>query len=209
MSVIGDLNEHLRLMIEDQIVPRLLEDTKEIVTEQQLNDNPLLPRFTLFFDREAYDTDFFIRLWKEHRSAIVTYRKNVKDKWPEKDFKPYEAHVINNKKTILLCKKKVELGGHSFREVRKLGEGGHQTSIITTNQMLTLNQIAGGLFSRWSQENYFRYMIAEFNFDRMVQYGVETINEKTKVVDPAYNKLTQQIKKTTEKLRRTEGQLYN
>jgi len=92
--------------------------------------------------------------------------------------------------------------------VRKLSEGGHQTSIITTNQQLTLDHTAGSMFSRWSQENYFRYMIAEFNFDKMVQYGVETINENTKVVNPAYNKFTQQIKKATDKKRRVEASLY-
>jgi len=208
MSVIGELNEHLRLVIEEQLVPRLLEDTRDMVTQQQLDANKLLPRFILFFDREAYDTSFFVRLWNEHRIAIVTYRKNVKDKWPEEDFKSYDAQVINNKTTMLLCEKPVELGGHSFREVRKLSEGGHQTSIITTDQTLSLDQTAGSMFSRWSQENYFRYMIAEFNFDKMVQYGVETIDENTKVINPAYNKLTQQIKKATEKQRRTESQLY-
>lgn len=208
MSVIGELNEHLRLVIEEQLVPRLLEDTRDMITQQQLDANKLLPRFILFFDREAYDTSFFVRLWNEHRIAIVTYRKNVKDKWPEEDFKSYDVQVINNKTTMLLCEKPVELGGHSFREVRKLSEGGHQTSIITTDQTLSLDQTAGSMFSRWSQENYFRYMIAEFNFDKMVQYGVETIDENTKVVNPAYNKLTQQIKKATEKRRRTESQLY-
>ena len=208
MSVIGELNEHLRLVIEEQLVPRLLEDTRDMVTQQQLDANKLLPRFILFFDREAYDTSFFVRLWNEHRIAIVTYRKNVKDKWPEEDFKSYDAQVINNKTTMLLCEKPVELGGHSFREVRKLSEGGHQTSIITTDQTLSLDQTAGSMFSRWSQENYFRYMIAEFNFDKMVQYGVETIDENTKVINPAYNKLTQQIKNATEKQRRTESQLY-
>lgn len=208
MSVIGELNEHLRAVIEYQLVPRLLEDTKNMITQQQLDANELLPRFTLFFDREAYDTGFFTRLWKEHRIAIVTYRKNVKDKWPEEAFKSYETQVINNKVTMLICEKKVTLGGHSFREVRKLSEGGHQTSIITTNQLLTLDHTAGSMFSRWSQENYFRYMIAEFNFDKMVQYGVETINENTKVVNPAYNKFTQQIKKATDKKRRVEASLY-
>lgn len=208
MSVIGELNEHLKFVIENQLVPRLIEDTKAMVTQQQLDANELLPRFILFFDREAYDTSFFIRLWQQYRIAICTYRKNVKDKWPKDDFKPHQIQVINNKMTVLLCEKQVELGGHIFREIRKLSEGGHQTSIITTNQLLTPGQTAGSMFSRWSQENYFRYMIAEFNFDKMVQYGVETINEDTKVVNPVYNKLTQQIKKNTEKKRRTEAQLY-
>lgn len=208
LSVIGELNEHLRMVIEEQIVPRLLEDTKDMVTQEQLDANPLLPRFTLFFDREAYDIEFFIRLWKLYRIAIVTYRKNVKDKWPHEDFKPYETEIVNNKNTILLCEKEIEIEGHQFREIRKLCQGEHQTSIITTNQILTLQQTAGGMFSRWSQENYFRYMIAEFDFDKMIQYGVETIDENTKVINPEYNKLTRQIKTATEKKRRSEAQLY-
>ena len=208
MSIIGELNEHLKKVIETQITPRLLEDTKDMVAQQQLDENLLLPRFSLVFDREAYDTDFFISLWQKHRIAILTYRKNVKDKWPEKDFKQIETQVIGNKNSIYLCEHTVILGGHSFREIRKLNEGGHQTSIITTNQIITLNEVAGKMFSRWSQENYFRYMIAEFNFDKMIQYGTEKIDENTKVVNSAYTRLTQQIKKAAEKQRRAEAQLY-
>ena len=208
MSIIGQLNEHLKKTIEDQIIPRLLEDTKEMVSQKQLDDNPLLPRFTLVFDREAYDTDFFNRLWKDKRIAIISYRKNVKDKWPESEFKQVEIQVIGNKKTVFVCERTVVLGGHSFREIRKLSEGGHQTSILTTNLIITIEEVAGKMFSRWSQENFFRYMIAEFNFDKMIQYGLEKIDENTKVVNPEYSRLTQQIKKSNEKKRRAEALLY-
>jgi|GEM_PF-3349181 len=31
------------------------------------------------------------------------------------------------------------------------------------------------MFGRWSQENFFRYLIADYDFDKMIEFGVETI----------------------------------
>jgi hypothetical protein len=208
LCVIGELNTHLKEMILTQIVPRLLEDTKEMINQEQLEADPDLPRFTLVFDREAYDTGFFEQLWQNHGIAIISYRKNVKNDWPESEFKEIDIQVINNKNTVRVCEHPVLLGGYRFREVRKLGEGGHQTSIITTNPKLTQGEIAGRMFSRWSQENYFKYAISEFGLDKMVQYGIEQIDEGTMVVNPGYTQLTRQIKTATEKKRRSEAELY-
>ena len=100
------------------------------------------------------------------------------------------------------------LKGMWMREVRKLGESGHQTSIITTNKEITANYIAGKMFSRWSQENYFKYMIADYDFDRMVEYGIEPIDGERKVVNPLYKKLTYELKKLREKKARLEAKFY-
>ena len=40
----------------------------------------------------------------------------------------------------------------------KLTDTGHQTSVITTNYKIPMALIALIMFSRWSQENFFRYM---------------------------------------------------
>lgn len=208
LCVIGELNTHLKEMILTQIVPRLLEDTKEMINQEQLDADPDLPRFTLVFDREAYDTGFFDQLWQNHRIAIISYRKNVKNQWLESAFKEIDIQVINNKSTVRVCEQPVLLGGYCFREVRKLGEGGHQTSIITTNPKLTQAEIAGGMLSRWSQENYFKYAISEFGLDKMIQYGIEQIDEGAMVINPAYSTLTRKIKTATEKKRRSEAELY-
>ncbi len=203
MFFIGDLNERLKDAIEQHIVPALIEDTKNIAPPADSTQ----PRFTILFDREAYEPSFFAKLWKDFRIAVITYRKHVKDKWNIEDFKSIETQVNDAKVIMQLCEKPVQLGNHSFREIRKLGTSDHQTSIITTHPTLEPAVIAPQMFSRWSQENFFKYLIAEFDFDKMINYGTETLDPRKEVVNPAYSKLYQQRKKLIEKRRRLEAQM--
>lgn len=203
MFYIGDLNDRLKTAIEEHIVPALIEDTQNIIS----CDNTSQPRFTIIFDREAYEPAFFARLWNQWRIAVITYRKNVKEIWGKDDFKSVETHINNTKVTMQLCEKQVQLGTHSFREIRKLTTNDHQTSIITTHPTLEQAKVAEQMFSRWSQENFFKYLIEEFDFDKMVNYGIEMLDENKLVVNPAYSRLYQQRKKLIEKCRRLEAQL--
>lgn len=100
------------------------------------------------------------------------------------------------------------LGGVAMREIRKLNEGGHQTSIITTNQFISTAVAAGRMFGRWSQENFFRYMIADYDFDKMIEFGVDAVDQNKEVVNPSYRKLSHQLKKQKEKTQRLKAQLY-
>src|SRR6202043_300673 len=94
------------------------------------------------FDREAYEPAFFAKLWNQWHIAVVTYRKNVKDTWPTSDFKSIETEINNAKVIMQICEKQVQLGTHSFREIRKLSDSGHQTSIITTHPTLEQGTVA-------------------------------------------------------------------
>ena len=78
---------------------------------------------TLVFDREAYEPAFFERLWKQHRIAILTYRKNVKDTWPQQSFTASKVQVLEHTITMQLCEQETVLGGVSFREIRRLTDG--------------------------------------------------------------------------------------
>ena len=200
----GELNEKMQEVIEHRIVPQLKINTciaKRISTNEKV-------LFTLVFDRECYEPAFFQRLWTDHQIAVITYRKNVTGKWGEALFKPYKTTVIGNSVTVLLCEQQTTLGSHPFREIRSLTESGHQTAIITTNPDITIDQVASKMFSRWSQENYFKYLIADYNFDKMIQYGIETIDETRKIINPEYRKITHRIKKLTEKIQRQEAKFY-
>ena len=119
MFVIGNF-ERLKDAIEKYIVPALLQDTKNIVDEQALKNDPKKPRFVLIFDREAYEPAFFAMLWNEYRIAVITYRKNVKDEWNEKEFKLAETKILENNVSMLICEKNITLANHQFREIRKL-----------------------------------------------------------------------------------------
>jgi hypothetical protein len=204
MMVMGELTEKLQIVIESQIVSRLIE-------AKLISDNIEgieIPQCTLVFDREAYEPAFFRRLWDEYRIAILTYRKNVKDIWHEKSFKRYDVTVMNQQINMELCEQKIELGGYVLREVRRLSKNGHQTAIITNNPIIKTKEIAGRMFARWSQENFFRYLIQDYDFDKMVSYGVETIDMEKEVVNPQYRKLTHQLKKLKEKKQRVEAKFY-
>jgi len=205
--VTGEVNEKLQEMITTQLAPRLLDLTDGRVSQDELDADKSLPRFTLVFDREAYSPTFFKQLWDCFRIAVITYRKNVKDKWDEKDFSDHKVGT-DVETDMKLCEKQVELNGVELREVRRLTDSGHQTSVITTNYKIPTALIAFYMFSRWSQENFFRYMRQEYDIDRIMQYGVDELDKTIMIVNREYSNTTCQLKKLREKKARCQAKLY-
>ena len=205
--VTGQVNEKLQEMITTQLAPRLLELTDGRISQQELDTDELFPRFTLVFDREAYSPVFFKHLWDCFRIAVITYRKNVKDQWDEKDFSSYDIDTEVGT-TMELCEKQVELNGVELREVRRLTDTGHQTSVITTNHKMPTDLIASYMFSRWSQENFFRYMRQEYDIDRIIQYGVDELDQSIMVVNQEYSNISYNLKKLREKKARRQAKVY-
>jgi hypothetical protein len=205
--VTGQVNEKLQEMITTQLAPQLLELTDGRVSQDELEADGTLARFTLVFDREAYSPAFFKQLWDCFRIAVITYRKNVKDKWDEEDFSEYKVGT-DVKSDMKLCEKQVELNGVELREIRRLTDSGHQTSVITTNYKISMALIAFYMFSRWTQENFFRYMRQEYDIDRIMQYGVEELDKTIKIVNREYNNLSYKLKKIRERKARCQAKLY-
>lgn len=205
--VTGEVNEKLLEMLEKEIVPTLLQEIPSKHTEQQLQADPDLPRFTIVFDREAYSPAFFKLLWEKYRIAVVTYKKNVKDKWDESEFSGHIIDVEGNKTKMELSEKTIGLDNFQMREIRKLSNG-HQTSIITSNKKLSITLVAIHMFARWAQENFFKYLRQDYDFDRMLQYAVEQLDKDFVVVNPEYNNITYKLKKIREKINRRIASLY-
>lgn len=221
MVVTGELTEKLRQAIEEYIIPELektnilptpSEEKTSILEDEKEGGNAAVsedrtPVCTLVFDREAYEPAFFARLWETKRIAVLTYRKNVKDKWDESAFEKMDVKVLSNTETMLICERKIVLGGVEFREIRRL-KGNHQTAIITTNMVISTAEAAGKMFGRWGQENCFRYLIMDYDFDKMIAYGTETIDGKKEVVNPIYRQLEKKIRKVKGEERRIQAQIY-
>jgi hypothetical protein len=203
--VMGELTEKLQDTIEHQIIPQLMETN---LLSGQPNLEQQKPQCTFVFDREAYEPAFFHRLWEIYKIAVITYRKNVKDLWEDDCFNATDVQVLDNVVNMKICERETELGGYTFREIRKLGAGGHQTAIITTHPDLETKNVAGRMFARWSQENFFRYLIQDYDFDKMVSFGVETIDPDKMVVNPQYRQITHRLKKLREKKQRIEAKFY-
>jgi len=91
------------------------------------------------------------------------------------------------------------------REVRKLNDGGHQTSILTTNYKLSMVLIGVHMFARWCQENFFKYMVYEFGLDMIISYFFTDIDDTQQMVNPEYRELEKQIRSLNTKLKRREA----
>ena len=205
--VTGQVNEKLLEVLENQIIPTLLNQMPSKYTHKELQEDLDLPRFTIVFDREAYSPVFFKKIWDEHRIAVITYRKNVKDKWNENDFLKYTVDIEGIETEMRLEEKTVELNNVQMREVRRVS-GEHQTSVITNNKKLSILMIALYMFSRWTQENFFKYLRQDYDFDRLLQYTVEQLDKDFVVNNPEYNNITYKIRKMREKISRRKAVLF-
>ena len=193
------------------IVPVLLTDVPGQPTEAELAADPLLHRFVIVFDREGSTYSLFSRLW-EMRIAAISYRKNVKDLWPESEFSEYEVPAPGGEITrMMLAKRETALtagkASMPVAEVRRLTETGHQTAIITTARSLINIVIAGQMFSRWCQENFFAYMMKHYDFDGLIQYGAESLPGTLRVVNPVWRKLDKEVKAARRAVRKIEAKL--
>jgi len=188
------------------IVPRLLQDVPNQPTAEELEADATLCRFVLIFDREGYSPAFLREMWQTFRIACITYHKHPKGDWPvswftDEQVRMPEGEVLEMK----LAEMGSWIGGRSdgvwVREVRKLTESGHQTSLVSTAYGVPGLECAARLFSRWSQENFFRYMMQHFAIDALSEYGTENIPETNKpVVNPARRELDRQGRSVKSKL---------
>jgi uncharacterized small protein (DUF1192 family) len=191
-------------VIEDDIVPRLLRDLPKRISQELLDANPLLHLFMIVFDREGYSPDLWLRL-KEMRVACLSYNKFPKLDWDVQEFTEYFATLANGEKTkLLLAERGTRLSnGLWVREVRKLSQQGHQTSILSTNYAINLILLAVYMFARWSQENYFKYAREHYNLDRLAGYATQEITDPIEVVNPLYRKLDGEVRSANGKLSRS------
>ena len=197
--------------IKEDFVKRFIKDVPNQPSEEELLKDKYKSRFMLVFDREGYSADFFYDLWQS-RIAISTYKKNVSDKWDDDEFLEYTGKLpFGTKKKIELAERGVLLQNKGSekkiwaREIRKKSKSGHQTSIITTNYSLSSILIGLYMFARWSQENFFKYMMQEFGIDTLVSYFKEKISDTSVLVNPEYRTLESLRKKLTSKLNRIKA----
>jgi hypothetical protein len=163
--------------------------------EQRLAEDPRAHWFTMVFDREGYSPELFGHL-REKKIAILTYHKFPQDDWRSEEFSAHTVQLAGGETvTMQLAERGSQLSNRLWlREIRKLTDSGHQTSILTTNFQAPMTTLAVSLFARWSQENFFRYMREHYSLDRLIEYGTEPIPDAISVVNPAWRQFDSQIR---------------
>jgi hypothetical protein len=200
-------NPGLLAVLRTEIVPRLLREVPDQPSPAALQADPYLFRWVMIFDREGFSPEFFAELWAQ-RIACHTYRKGPQTDWPAAEFAEYELTLPSGEKQRLkLAERGVYLGGKLWvREIRKLSSDGHQTAILSTDYKSEMQTIAAQMFSRWAQENWFKYMIEHFDLQGLVTYQLEPVSATTRVVNPAYRRLASQIKSLAAQLSRRRAE---
>lgn len=192
--------------LRNDIVPRLISDVPNQPTALELKEDPNLCRFILVFDREGYSPAFFGEMWRKHRIACLTYHKYPGDPWSEDLFVKQEATMPRGEVVEMsLCEMGSLVGSGKdaiwMREIRKLTDSGHQTSIISTAFDVPYTQLAARMFSRWCQENFFRYMMQHFDIDVIMEYGTVEFPDTETVINPTWRDLNRSKNSIQNKLR--------
>jgi hypothetical protein len=186
--VTAEANDSLLSILEKKVIPEL----KKLAGKGR--------RITLVFDREGWSPKSFEK-WFKADIDVITYRKGKYDPWPEDCFIEVESHVRGKAVKYLLGERSIKINKNFWlREVRRLCDDGHQTSVITTRQDISCEQVARRMFFRWNQENFFRYMREEYALDHLVTNDVEPADVERLVPNPEKKETRKQVNGLKRKL---------
>ena len=207
------LDPKLIKAIEQDVVPHLqhLGVVPEAAPDLTRPDAGV-PALTLVFDREGWSPDLFKRLARRG-IACITWHKNFKgEDWPQDDFRTLEVPIHGpagtSATTVDLAEKPIVLrNGLTVRQIRRRLANGRQVPVITTHPQMPLVQVAGAMFSRWSQENFFKYMREQFNLDSLPSHDLAPLDPDAQVVNPVRRALEKTIRRLRSRLATARNRL--
>jgi transposase-like protein len=172
-------------------------------------------RPTICFDRGGWSP----RLFAEMKAAgfdILTYRKAPLKKLARRAF---TRHVFTDDSgashEYWLAERTIALAydnrrrRFSCRQITRLDPlSGHQTHIVTTRQDPDPAPVAHLMFSRWTQENFFKYMRAHYALDALDSYATVDEDPERLVPNPARREADRKLNEARSQLKAaqvTEG----
>jgi hypothetical protein len=166
-------------------------------------DRPL----TVVFDRGGWSPKLFAELAREG-VYILTYRKGKRRPYPLADFDqeiPLPDRAGRTSRTYRTRDRRTNVSGHRFRSVTVLGKReGHQTEILTTDPQTPTAGILREMFTRWGQENYFKYERTHRSLDLLGSYRFEPVPDDAVVPNPAHQELGRRVREARTRLRTLE-----
>jgi hypothetical protein len=184
-TVTSELNAGLTKML-----PIVLEEVRTFVGKER----PV----TVVFDRGGYSPRLFAKL-VDAGFHLITYRKGERDEVAREEFeevrvktaKGVETWEIHDKAEVPVGVKRAAtktreaepwLVMRQVSRIKKDGEG--MTQVLATRRDLEAVELLARMFSRWRQENYFKYMDAEFALDALCEYGAEELSDEADRPNP-------------------------
>ena len=174
-------------------LPGILGEVRALIGER---------RTTVVFDRGGWSPVLFERLIGDGFD-ILTYRKGRCPKVPAKRFSEHAAELDGRQVRYLLADQGIRLLGGKLRlrQVTRLSDG-HQTHVVTSRRDLPAAEVAFRMFERWRQENFFKYMRAEFALDALADYAVEEDDPLRDVPNPRWAEVDIELRTARAELQR-------
>jgi len=171
-----------------EMIPAIIGQIRELTGQET---------FTIIFDRGGFSKKLFKRL-EEEGIKFITYLRGAKECVDPEAFHRCFVEYRRRKEEAELA----ELGYIGIRPqhyrlvVRKKDK--KQTFILTNDYERPIDQIASLMFNRWSQENFFKYMVREYRLDSLLSYLAEESLETVMVKNPARTE-NRRVRKDLEK----------
>jgi len=169
-----------------KMLPALLNEARALLGERRL---------TVVFDRGGWSPKLFAKLVAAGFD-LLTYRKGHALRLSRARFCEHKGLIDGRTITYTLADQGVYLlrGKLRLRQVTRLSENGHQTSIVTSRRDLPAIEVAYRMFERWRQENFFKYLREEYALDALVEYATEPDDPAREVPNPKWNALDGQLR---------------
>jgi hypothetical protein len=167
----------------------LVGELRRVATEVRALVGPDA-RPMIVFDRGGWSPRLFAELVADGFD-ITTYRKGPKPVEPRRSFADHcFVDEYGRGHDYLLSDRKVRIPYDTkkryfaCRQITRLKDG-HQTQVITTRSDPDPAPLAHAMFSRWRQENLFRYMRSRFDLDGLDTYAKAVDDLERTVPNPA------------------------
>jgi prepilin-type processing-associated H-X9-DG protein len=168
-----------------KMLPPLLAEVRALVGER---------RVTVVFDRGGFSPKLFKQLYAAGFD-VLTYRRGRFRRVARKNFREQQGRIAGREVRYLLADQGVQLsGGVRLRQVTRMTRDGHQTPILTTRRDLPALEVAYRMFERWRQENFFKYLRAEYALDALLEHAVEPDNPEREVPNPQWQAATARLR---------------
>lgn len=151
-------------------------------------------RPTIVFDRSGWSLKLFAELERDGFRLLI-YRKAPLRADPRSAFFRYElTDDLGRTQVYWLAECRVRLSYKDGRRLRRFGcrqvtqldpATGYQIQILTTRTDLAAEAVAYAMFSRWCQENFFRYLRHSLGVDVLDSYAKVPDDLERSVPNPA------------------------
>jgi hypothetical protein len=166
--------------------PRVLDEVKELVGKRPV---------TFIFDRGGWSAELFRTIRRDYGYDFLTYRRKPYRDFPRTAFERCEFHEQGRRYERWLTDRSVRFKGFGLVGcVARWCDNGHQTHMVTTRKDLSREEVARRMSRRWRQENFFKYMAENYALDALVSYDLEPANADRETSNPAWNKLSGELR---------------